>query len=424
MRIRRDKKLIAPSTSVKKFTLIGGDEDYAADCWGFYNEGKGLVCGPAVNSQKRFGTMPGTPLAVYYSCLCGALYFVTADGVYLTNDAGTKSAEKICGALSVLPFFVDMFIDDSPVTVMFSGTYRIVCDGATCREYTDERSFSAGAMHCGRFFGADAEEEGKLWWAASHAEDWTEGIAGCGYTYLPPEGGKILRLFSYEDRLVAVREQGITIIKAYGEPQHYAVEDSAPRLAADGIIAGTCALAGGKIFFATAYALYSFDGNAIKKVMPFGTYRLYSPENAVGMGDVLYVRCVFNGLRCVLGYDCANGSKWISYTLCTCLCVCDDGVYFFSKLSVYMLDRSERSVGSWTSRQIDFGTGADKRLRKIYVKGDGTIGINVICDGTTRNYMGAGWHAIGMCGKSFSFSISSNGSLEELIAEVEVRNGI
>ncbi len=424
MRIRKKINFRAPSTKVKSFLLIGGSEDYANDTWGFVADGKGYKSGPHAARTDMFGTLPGEPFALHYSQANGAFYFVTADGVYLTDSATSKVHEKISDVVSPLPFFVDMYINGFSVTVVFSGTDRVIYNGATVEKFTDTHSFRTGVMHCGRFFAADYHDGIKLWWAATHAADWTSGINGCGYTFLPPEGGDILRLFSYDDRLIVVRKRGITVVRAYGEPQHYKVEATAAYLVAEGIIADTCAVSGGKITFCSENAIYSFDGNSIERLMSFRHDGIYEPEFAVGMGEMYYVDCATEGRKCILGYDCSAGTRWINYTLCSKLCACADGVYIFNSSSAYRIARSERAIGEWNSRKIDFGTDGVKLLKRVCVKGKGSINFLIECDGVLRVYNGAGWHRPMMYGREFLFTVNSDGSLEEFLAEVEVRDGI
>lgn len=424
MRIRKDKELRVPSSKVRKISLLGEDEGYTDSTLNYIPEGKGYKCAPLPVMTTYYGTLPGNPIALHYSQANGAFFFVTQDGVYLTDKSKNKTHQKIYSDSSPLPFFVDMYINGFSCTVMFCGTQRVVYNGTQVETFTDTRQFRAGVMHCGRFFGADYSDGVKLWWAATHAADWTEGIGGCGYIFLPPEGGAIVRLFSYGDRLVVLRERGITVVRAYGEPQHYSVESCASYLVTEGIIGETCAFAGGKILFCTPYALYAFDGNSTERLCELGEGKYYLPQSAVGMGDIYCLKCAYDGIGCIMGYDCVTGKVWKCYTLCTLMCVCSDAIYIFSQSSVYYFDRSQCALAKWHSKETDFGTDGVKLLKSINITGKNSIFIIVKCDGVQRTYEGTGRHKIMMHGRKFTFTVTANGDLQEIVAELEVRDGI
>ena len=211
MKLRYQKSTSYPSRGAKTFDLLKEEYTARADnarvCDGALVPGTDTLSG-------GFPSLPAGVAAAYYSQGNGSLCLLTSSAAYRI-DEGASSYTAMSSSLSANPFFADMYINGYSTTVLFSGFTRVAFTGMAQDTATDEKRFYTGTVHCGRFFARDYLDKFKLWWAASHALDWTEGISGCGYAILPPEGGGVLRLFSFEDRLVAVRERGITVVRAY-----------------------------------------------------------------------------------------------------------------------------------------------------------------------------------------------------------------
>ena len=361
---------------------------------------------------------PQNVKAAYYSQGNGAIYFVATDGVWRLAS-GAESCVKVASSLSGEQFFADMYINGFSATTLFNGTDRVIFTDLADEEAEDtEHVFSAGCVHCGRFFGVDASDGVKLWWAASHPLDWTEGICGCGYTFLPPEGGDILALFSYEDRLVAVRRRGITVVRAYGDPQNYKVDATANYLTADGIIARTACACGGKIVFCTRSGLYAFDGGDIQRLMSFGCSRISSPAFAAACGDKYFLCCddEFLGEGCVMLYDCSDKESAVAAVFPSALFAGDDGVYAVCGTAVGKLCGGGEGV--WTSRTLSFGGRCC--LRSVQVVCDAPFQLRITADGAERTLSGGECRAVNMCGGSFSFKVTAQGALYSVAAEGEV----
>ena len=167
---------------------------------------------PAVHAvPSDFPDCPPGASAAYYSQGSGALFVLVGDSAYRLEKGGSEYS-KLADLNTAAPFFVDMCVSGSPATVLVDGSDAIVCNGAGADAAECPHAFFAGTEHCGRFFGRDLTDGHVVRWAASHVLDWEEGIDGCGYARLPSAGGDVLGLFGFRDRLVAVRERGVTVI--------------------------------------------------------------------------------------------------------------------------------------------------------------------------------------------------------------------
>ncbi len=406
---------ITRSTKSAAYNLLEGVPLYTVNMYG--EDGKFT---PAVSAVPLgLPACPQAPSKGYYSEGNGAL-FVYANGTVSRLNKGAASFVTMEQNLSENCFFTDMYLNGFSAAVLFDGADQYVFLGALQEDTTCAHSFYAGAWHCGRFFARDLNDGFRIWWAASDSVDWTEGINGCGYTYLPAEGGEVLRLFSFRERLVAVRRRGITVIHAYGEPQHYKVDATANYLVADGVIGETCAMCAGGIVFCTESGIYLFNGSSLERIFLFNGGRVSSPARAAACGERYCFVCddvhLGGGVLAVL--DVPSGR----------LAVTDitPGAVFAGKDGVYV------SVGTALCKIEDGGTGElylpsflpenspRAHIKSICVQCSGGCTVALSSNGVQRAFSGSGRHRVGMGGHNFSFAVQAEGSLSRLTAQAEV----
>lgn len=426
MKIVKAKTVKKPRTTIKTFELIGDGEECTDYTYNLVRNDVGYARSMGAVRDTFFGTCPRDPRAVYYSHATGGLFSVTASTMYLFNVNSNTKFSSATTKLTLTPFFADMYIDGKCVTVSFSGINRLVYDGKNITESKDEHEFYTGVMHGGRFFARDYAYPLKLWWSASHALDWTEGIYGSGYIHLSPEGGNVLRLISFGDKLLAVRQNGITVVRALGEPQHFRVDATATYAVADGIVGETCAVCAGKLYFATKSGIYTFDGSSVEKCENRDGWRISAPVMAVASGDCYYLICTdkFLGEKIVFGYDTIKKHGWFINANPSRLFTLEEDAYFVYSTGIYKLCATDSSRGYWRSKNQDFGTPAVKFLRRLYIDGDDDVNTTIVCGDVTREFIGNGWITVNMYARTFRFVIGAFNNLTRVRAEVEVRNGI
>ena len=403
--------------SVKKFDMLD-DIRYTV---GAIRQNGWYCPAPAPVECTQFPALPVGAQAGWYSQANGAFYVVCGGSVYRLSKGASSFAEATDSAAQGV-FFADMYISGFSATVIFSGTKRIVYSGYAQEEAQDTRTFSAGTVHCGRFFGIDAADGFKLWWSASHALDWTEGIYGCGYAVLPPSGGKMLALFSCKDRLFAVRERGITVIHAYGDPQNYKIDATAEYACADGIIASTCAMCAGELVFCTPSGIFSFDGSRVRRLYSFGGSPLSSPLSAAACGDVYWLICTHEtlGEGELCGFMPEEGCVWAADFKPDFLFAGVDGVYAALGQSVYRLSALHQGGAKLYFGPAGFGGCGHAFLRDVEIDCRGSCELTVISRGAKLTLSGGGPHTVNMGGGRYEFILSFDGSLRSFTVAAEV----
>lgn len=426
MKLIKRKSTKKYASEIKSFCLVGEGDEYADYGFNIVKKGSGYErCIGAVR-ETLYGSCPREPVITYYSHATSSLFMVTSSIAFAFNTATTQKFKAITTKVAPSPFFVDAYVDGKWVTVYFCGKNRLVYDGDAATESQGEREYFTGVMHCGRLFARDYNDPLKIWWTASGALDETEGIYGGGYTVLTSEGGDVVRLVSFGEKLIAVRQYGITVIRAYGEPQHYKVEPTAEYLVSDGIVGETCAVCAGKLFFATKSGIYAFDGGEITKVENPEQSRLSAPVRAVACADTYYLVCMdsFLGGNVIFGYDAVGKVGWIMNVSPSGLFNAEGDAYLVYGTGVYKIAATDTSRGYWRSKELDFGTPSVKYLRRLYIEGDADVNSTILCGGTSREITGNGWQTVNMYAASFRFIFGAYSKLTRVVAEVEVRSGI
>lgn len=113
-----------------------------------------------------------------------------------------------------------------------------------------------GAVHHERLFVADGF---RVRFSAPLSSDFSEGLQAGGYVDLPSSAGKVLHMISYKEKLFLFREQGITLLRASGDPLGFSAE--AIPYSCGRAIPGSFANCGRTVLFLTESGLYSFNGN-------------------------------------------------------------------------------------------------------------------------------------------------------------------
>lgn len=408
MKIRVKKPAVHVAASSKKIDVLS--EENCLYSVNFLALDGAYVPGYVFEEAENYPIVTEGLDGAFFSETTGATFLWTSSRAWLFSGGALTSL----GALAGEPVFAEMYISGLACAVMLSGTDRVVHTGYAQQTAEGEYSFRAGTVHCGRFFGADSSGPFMLRWAASHPLDWSEGIYGSGYIMLPPEGGGILRLFSYDDRLIAVRERGVTVVRAYGDPQNYKVDATANYLTADGIIARTCAFCDGKLYFCTNGGLYAFDGSGIDLLAAFPP-DISEPAFAAAMGVEYFLACTDKNIgECVFAYS--RGAGCVCRIAPTLLFAGKDGVYALCGQKMGRLRRGGQ--GEWHSRPVEEG-GKPFFIRDIVTVCDGQAQVTLTSAGVSRSFEG-GRQAVNGGGRAFSFSVAADGTLRSLTAEAEV----
>jgi hypothetical protein len=420
VRIRKSYKFSPLTKKDCTLTLIGNGDTYLKKVSGFKRRDNAFESGLGAVKQQSLTTFADIK-RTFCSPNSGNLFLVADGGAYLLYK-GDSDFVKFKDGVADDAFFADMYIDGKAATVLYNGKDRVVFYNGFSNA-SDLREFYDGVLHCGRFFARDKAEGLKILWSSGDPMEWASGIDGCGYIYLPTDGGNVLRLFNYNEKLVAVRERGITVISAYGEPQHYAVKSTASYLTCDGVIAETCAVCDGKLFFCTKSGIFAFDGDDIERQENGHDFEISAYKSAVAVGDRYFILCDGEayGEGALFVYETVEGSGYFAGVNCLKL-IGGDALYAFCKDGVYTFEENSAS-GSWQSLKLNFGANGAKFLKEVYLECEGECGVSAECDGVVRSF-GKGRNRADMFGREFSFCVSGKGRVTRLTATAEVRGDI
>jgi len=119
-------------------------------------------------------------------------------------------------------------------------------------------------VHGERVFGATKGNNRLHFSAVGDPTNWTVSPTAGGYINFPDEGGKIIRLVSFQGHLYIFREFAIHRLTAYGDQTDFIL--TKVYSTHNYIFAKTVAAAGGRIMFLAEDGFYSFDGHNCAKV--------------------------------------------------------------------------------------------------------------------------------------------------------------
>lgn len=284
------------------------------------------------------------------------------------------------------------------------GPYAIVSDGVRAVRLEDGSSQVSScppaiphAFHYSRVFGVDPQDGCTVRWSQpGDAFGWEEGLNEAGYVRLNAARGKVLALIPYNNRLVAVRQYGLSVLRVYGEAEDFRVEVTDTDTSA--ICGDTAAVCAGRLLFFTADGLQAY-GSGIESFAAEGLEGFSPSGDAAALGNTYFV-CGTLGDEGVIA--CVGADGGVGYIAAEAACLCAAGRAFcISGGSLYEIVRGYAAC-SWQSPS-DLGSGTVKFLESIYV--DGTAEeLTVSCDGLTRTFTDVnGRIYVGMSGKNFAF---------------------
>lgn len=377
----------------------------------------GGVLAPALTAVKIAPEPPEGVACAGYSQTVGMYFAAAADGIYATQTGVkyVKLSEKTGGN----PFFFEEFNEGKyrAVTVRDGGAVVYEKDGFLLPAY--EYKFTCGTVHCGRFFGADAENGCLLRWSGEGGiSDWTEGLYGSGNILLDPERGAVLDILEYGEKLVIVRKFGLTVLNAYGAPENFAAEMTDTDT--DEVFAGTARVAGGRLFFYTQSGLYSYSDGGVARVKHRLDGHMREPTCSQAFGNRYFLACGRGDAYAVMCYDTDLNDSYFIDIKANAMCI-NGGVCVFCDDGIYRLCDGE----NWSvyADGFDFGKDGKKTLTGIYVAGNADITVG---NGKVVRSMGgvSGLVRPGLRGASFSIRIDGSGRLERLTVTGETSIGI
>lgn len=414
-------KTFTPKT--EKTVLIGGETDFCAERYGFRREINGIspsLCykklSPPVSCNKVFFTE--------YMPLNGLVAFATGNSqIYAWNPADRGSVKYIGMLTADTPCCHVRVVDGVNCNVFISGNQiaAVTPDGAVKPIGMSVKLLST-VMHCGRIFGVDYTDRYMLRWSGYALNDWTEGADGAGYARLNPRLGKLLELFVLDEKIIIVRECGVTALSTLGDARHMRL-DVCDKHVLSGIYGNSSVICGGKLWIYTKKGMYVFDGNAFTKA-PFDEIMLdYTLEQPKVVDErYVYYSAMKGGVKYLFEYDTETGAGNPFARYCNSQFFTENGAFCFLGSSVGdLLPDMDDPDRFWISKPFTFGAGKTAVLKSLTVEGKGKITVETDCDGRKLYADGAGKFSYSECGRSFTFKVTGNGSVTGMTAEWEVR---
>lgn len=376
---------------------------------------------PALAPVKNSGTVPKNISCVSYVAGLGT-FIMHANGLVYSSANGT-SYTLLMTAKTDAPFIVEERTEASGLRGHVICGERIVNHmGNTFNYSTFEGNLSCGVVRHGRLFGADLTDGYKLKWSGEGGVfDWEEGISGAGWVYPDAKNlGKIIGAVDFNDRLILVREHGLTVVKAFGTPEIFAIDG---HYSLPNIVANTAAVVGEKLFICTSGGLYCFTGSAVQKISDklFGGLE---PVNAIAFGDK-YLACGNYGAlsrNVVYIYDCADKSSYLSDAPVSALCA-SAKIFGYASSAGYTLQ--EGGIYTFISGSVNFGSDKPKTLEKLYIDSAGKVTVSVSNGDIQREFSDVkGTLRMNMRGSSFTFTVTGESEIDNITAYAEAANGI
>ncbi|MCD7728852.1 MAG: hypothetical protein LUI60_02940 [Clostridia bacterium] len=340
--------------------------------------------------------------------------FICANGRLYVKPASDTLFYSMVTNFTGKPFFSEyggkVVISDGNKFSQYNGTSLVTA--------TAETPLYGGTVHYDRLFGVDVSDSLCVRWSAAGSVDgWDEGIRNSGWLKLAPQKGDILQLVSYGEKLIALRENGISVIKAYGATENFRV--NATDIYCETVTYGTAAVCAGKLFFAAQGGLYSYDGTDIAREAADGLEGAGEILSGAAYGNEYFASLTIDGEKAVACIHGESGDTSFYRFTHDCL-FSGKNVYAAVGGALYELCSPAGTFG-WESGYTDLGEKGKKLLHSVYIDCDGLCSLTVESRGVSRIFTGVkGKVNVKMAGEGFYFTIEALSAVRSVTAVFEI----
>lgn len=405
-----------PAAKTVNCDIIAADGSICTGC----RIGNGKIV-PALGGVRNTACAFTDVKAAGYSAAAGA-YFVCADRRVFYSADGLSFSEL--AALEGEEPFIFGQREGAEAKLYAVGDGKCVYfGGGAGGEKAFDCGIYGGVIKNGRLFGIDKDDKFRLCWSGSGgAFDQTEGINGAGWVRLDGAGGEILNLIIYGERLIAVRENGLSVLSAYGTPENFKAEGKGLNIS--GICKNTAAVAGNKLIFCAEGGLYCYNGAKITRADCGLIEKTENPVCAAANGGLYLLGVYAKPLErnAVLVYDTASGLAYFADAPASAIVASGGGIFAYSAGNACRLARG----GTFCfEAAIDFGSAKQKYLKTLEIAGAEEADIEIFNGRTTRVFKDAKSALLAdMRGVNFTFKVKGNAEITALRATAEVLDGI
>lgn len=414
-------------SKTEKTLIIGGETDFCAERFGYKRENSGIS--PSYYVQKRMPAVTCNGVAFAQNMpLCNGVLMVSLNEnrLYVWLPKSTSSSRPLflynCSSPNIR---VHSYVYDNENVKVIIYSNRVIRIASNCivKVSTAGSTLFDGIVHCGRVFAVDSTDRYMLRWSGYTFAEWTEAIDKAGYVRLDSELGKLLNLFVLNEKIVAVREYGITVLSVLGDARHMRL-NTEEKYRLPLAYEYNSVILGGQLWINTVDGLYIFDGGSVKKADFDPIMRGYELSNPqIANGRYIYYNALKDGVKCLFEYDTQTGAGTPFAKDCKCYFGESGGNnYCFKNDQVHCLvSGADDPDRVWKSKPFVFDGGRARVLKNLVVEGEGQPLVEIDCDGRKIYANGAGRHYVGESGRTFTFKVTGNASVHSMTAEWEVR---
>jgi len=413
---RTDKKL---STTLADVQVIGGNADVTKRRFAFSVKDNGLCSDIAPVKLSKSYMAYNLVYCRYFPSIGCSLLVNKYGNVYRLNL--TDGALKMTGSIGACtPIAVPAVEDGVNYVYLIGKTAAGKISADTNSTIKPDGKFTCGVYHCGRVFGASADNKYTLRWSGFSITDWTDGISGSGSITLDGVGGEILDVAELGDKLLLLRQGGVTLLNALADSRNFRIAPSGKLVRVDNVNSGG-ATEGGRYWFSCKDGLYSFDGENVERVVASPQGALFGLVRAAGDGNIYAEYKTADAVSVLLRYRPADKAYMYFGKACSIPWLVNGTYYCSNSSTIKSLDYgAEYSSRQWTSEKITLGTAAKKTLKAITVDKDDGISLSVTCGGKTHSISGSGMVCVGLRAEDFTFTVAGYGDIRSLVAHFEV----
>lgn len=352
-------------------------------------------------------------------CAGPKLYFAySGQKLYISTNLATYVLSLECDCSYA--FSSEGYWDGAKTGMVFVNGRYLRFDGQRLFTDSSDEKLRCGVQHAGRLFAVEEEDGYKLVWSGTESvNDWRFNFDEGGYLKLDTEYGESLDMLEYGEKMLVMREYGITVLSMFGSPENFSVEYTDTK--ADGIVKNTARTVNGKVVFCTRSGVKIFDGGKISKAdFPFAD-DIKDAVFAMEYAGAYYLCCKSKRLNknVVLRLDMEKQSAYYIDVAATCL-FCSDGLYALGGGTVYRIEEGESFTAYFDG--INFGSSSNKTVVKLCADGADVEISNGIHSRFFANVNGS--KKLMLRGKKFDIKVTGAKKLKTLCVTAEVSVGI
>ncbi|MCM1545863.1 MAG: hypothetical protein NC033_02390 [Clostridiales bacterium] len=411
-------------SKTEKTVIIGGNDDFCAERYGYKREINGIAPLPYFKRLSPSITCANL-VRVEYAPFCDRVILMSGTGSLYGWDTISRTSTVSYGSVTSGSYpRVHCYVSEGNnyySVIGGSTAINIAVNSTVKRANFSSNKVTDTVLHCGRIFGIDATDGYILRWSGYTFSDWTTGVDNAGYVKFNAALGKLLNLFVLGEKIVIVREYGITVLSVLGDARHMRTE-VCDRFRIPRVVPDTSVICGGLLWIYTKNGMYVFDGSSVTE-KPFDEimrgYELSTPY----VFDERYIHytATKDGTNYLFVYDTAMGACSPYAKGCRCPFFIGDEPFCFNGNYVFtLLFTVDDPARVWLSKPFVCGVGKVRTLKSLTAEGSGKFKVEVDCDGRKLEVSGAGKYSFAEVGHSFTFKVTGNGSVTGLTAEWEV----